>query len=163
LAHAGLTAAEVDLQMEPLHVWHTPWAELDVILRLILAAVVGGVIGLDRERAHKWAGIRTLLLVCLGSTLFTIVSIYGFGDPSDTSRIADPARLAAGIVVGIGFLGAGVILHSEKGVVGLTTAAAVWAVAAVGVAIGCGLYLIALATAVLMLVALRLHTKHPHD
>ena len=53
--------------MEPLHVWHTPWAELDVILRLVMAAVVGGVIGLDRERAHKWAGIRTLLLVCLGS------------------------------------------------------------------------------------------------
>jgi putative Mg2+ transporter-C (MgtC) family protein len=143
--------------MEPLHVWHTPWTEVDVILRLVLAAAVGGVIGLDRERAHKWAGIRTLLLVCLGSALFTIVSIFGFGDP------ADPARLAAGIVVGIGFLGAGVILHSEKGVVGLTTAAAVWAIAAVGVAIGCGLYLIALATAVLMLVALRLHTKHPPD
>jgi len=143
--------------MEPLHVWHTPWAELDVILRLVMAAVVGGVIGMDRERAHKWAGIRTLLLVCLGSALFTIVSIYGFGDP------ADPARLAAGIVVGIGFLGAGVILHSEKGVMGLTTAAAVWAVAAVGVAIGCGLYLIALATAILILVALRLHTKQPHD
>jgi len=122
-----------------------------------MAAVVGGVIGMDRERAHKWAGIRTLLLVCLGSALFTIVSIYGFGDP------ADPARLAAGIVVGIGFLGAGVILHSEKGVMGLTTAAAVWAVAAVGVAIGCGLYLIALATAILILVALRLHTKQPHD
>jgi putative Mg2+ transporter-C (MgtC) family protein len=149
--------------MEPLHIWHTPWTELDVILRLILAALVGGVIGLDRERAHKWAGIRTLLLVCLGSTLFTIVSIYGFGDPADSSQVVDPARLAAGIVVGIGFLGAGVILHSEKGVMGLTTAAAVWAVAAVGVAIGCGLYLIALATAILMLVALRLHTKHPHD
>ena len=143
--------------MEPLHIWHTPWTELDVILRLILAALVGGVIGLDRERAHKWAGIRTLLLVCLGSALFTIVSIFGFGDP------ADPSRLAAGIVVGIGFLGAGVILHSERGVVGLTTAAAVWAVAAVGVAIGCGLYLVALATAILILVALRLHTKHPPD
>ena len=150
--------------MEPLHVWHTPWTELDVILRLLLAAVVGGVIGLDRERAHKWAGIRTLLLVCLGSALFTIVSIYGFGGMLVNRQVVDPARLAAGIVVGIGFLGAGVILHSEKGVMGLTTAAAVWAVAAVGVAIGCGLYLIALvATAVLMLVALRLHTKHPHD
>ena len=134
-----------------------------MVLRLIMAAVVGGVIGMDRERAHKWAGIRTLLLVCLGSTLFTIVSIYGFGDPSDSSRLVDPARLAAGIVVGIGFLGAGVILHSEKGVMGLTTAAAVWAVAAIGVAIGCGLYLIAVATAILILVALRLHTKHPPD
>jgi len=149
--------------MEPLHVWHTPWTELDVVLRLIMAAVVGGVIGLDRERAHKWAGIRTLLLVCLGSTLFTVVSIYGFGDPADSSQVVDPARLAAGIVVGIGFLGAGVILHSEKGVMGLTTAAAVWAVAAIGVAIGCGLYLIAVATAILILVALRLKTKHPPD
>jgi putative Mg2+ transporter-C (MgtC) family protein len=143
--------------VEPLHIWHTPWTELDVVLRLILAAIVGGVIGLDRERAHKWAGIRTLLLVCLGAALFTVVSIFGFDDP------ADPARLAAGIVVGIGFLGAGVILHSEKGVLGLTTAATVWAVAAIGVAIGCGLYLIAVATTLLILVALRLKTKHPHD
>ncbi len=79
------------------------------------------------------------------------------------SQVVDPARLAAGIVVGIGFLGAGVILHSEKGVVGLTTAAAVWAVAAVGVTIGCGLYLIACGGCRLMLVALRLHTKHPPD
>jgi putative Mg2+ transporter-C (MgtC) family protein len=149
--------------MEPLHVWHTPWTELDVILRLVMAAAVGGVIGMDRERAHKWAGIRTLLLVCLGSTLFTIVSIYGFRDLAGSSQVVDPARLAAGIVVGIGFLGAGVILHSEKGVVGLTTAAAVWAVAAIGVAIGCGLYLIAVATAILILVALRLKTKHPPD
>ena len=149
--------------MEPLHVWHTPWTELDVILRLVMAAVVGGVIGMDRERAHKWAGIRTLLLVCLGSALFTIVSVYGFGDPADSSQVVDPARLAAGIVVGIGFLGAGVILHSEKGVMGLTTAAAVWAVAAIGVAIGCGLYLIAVATAILILLALRLKTKHPPD
>lgn len=149
--------------MDPLRVWHTPWTEVDVVLRLIMAAVVGGVIGLDRERAHKWAGIRTLLLVCLGSALFTIVSIFGFGGNEDASLLADPSRLAAGIVVGIGFLGAGVILHSERGVVGLTTAAAVWAVAAVGVAIGCGLYLVALVTAVLILVALRLHTKHPPD
>ena len=149
--------------MEPLHVWYTPWTELDVVLRLVMAAVVGGVIGLDRERAHKWAGIRTLLLVCLGSALFTIVSIFGFGSYVDSSQVLDPARLAAGIVVGIGFLGAGVILHSEKGVMGLTTAAAVWAVAAIGVAIGCGLYLIAVATAILILVALRLKTKHPPD
>ena len=150
-------------RMEPLHIWNTPWPELDVALRLVLAATAGGVIGLDRERAHKWAGIRTLLLVCLGSALFTVVSIYGFGDITAGGRVIDPTRLAAGIVVGIGFLGAGVILHSEKGVVGLTTAAAVWAVAAIGVAIGCGLYLVALVGGALILVALRLHTKHPHD
>ncbi len=149
--------------MEPLHVYHTPWTELDVVLRLLMAAVVGAVIGLDRERAHKWAGIRTMLLVCLGSSLFTIVSMFGFGGMAGESQVVDPARLAAGIVVGIGFLGAGVILHSEKAVIGLTTAAAVWAVAAVGVTIGCGLYLIALVAAGVMLVALRLHTKHPPD
>jgi putative Mg2+ transporter-C (MgtC) family protein len=144
--------------MEALHVWKlTPWLELDVVLRLVMAAIVGGIIGVDRERARKPAGIRTLMLVSIGSALFTVISIYGFGDP------ADPSRLAAGIVVGIGFLGAGVILHSEKGVMGLTTAAAVWAVAAIGVAFGCGLYLIAVATAVLILVALRLRTKHHHD
>lgn len=150
--------------MEPLHVYHTPWTEVDVVLRLLMAAVVGAVIGLDRERAHKWAGIRTMLLVCLGSALFTVVSMFGFGGlAGGEGQVVDPARLAAGIVVGIGFLGAGVILHSEKGVVGLTTAAAVWAVAAVGVTIGCGLYLVALMAALLILLALRLHTKHPPD
>ena len=143
--------------MEPLRIWHlTPWTEVDLILRLLMAAVAGGIIGTDRERAHKPAGIRTLMLVSIGSALFTILSVYGFGDP------ADPSRLAAGIVVGIGFLGAGVILHSEKGVMGLTTAAAVWAVAATGVAFGCGLYLIAVASGVLILVALQLKTKHHH-
>lgn len=150
--------------MEPLHVYHTPWTEVDVVLRLLMAAVVGAAIGLDRERAHKWAGIRTMLLVCLGSALFTIVSMFGFeGLAGNEGQVVDPARLAAGIVVGIGFLGAGVILHSERGVVGLTTAAAVWAVAAVGVTIGCGLYLVALLAALLILLALRLHTKHPPD
>jgi putative Mg2+ transporter-C (MgtC) family protein len=143
--------------MEPLRIWHlTPWTEVDLILRLLMAAVAGGIIGTDRERAHKPAGIRTLMLVSIGSALFTILSAYGFGDP------ADPSRLAAGIVVGIGFLGAGVILHSEKGVMGLTTAAAVWAVAAIGVAFGCGLYLIAVVSAVLILIALQLKTKHHH-
>ena len=150
--------------MEPLHVYHTPWTELDVVLRLLMAAAVGAVIGLDRERAHKWAGTRTMLLVCLGSALFTIVSMFGFGGlAGQEGQVVDPARLAAGIVVGIGFLGAGVILHSEKGVVGLTTAAAVWAVAAVGVTVGCGLYLVALVAALLILLALRLRTKHPPD
>ncbi len=149
--------------MEPLHIYHTPWTELDVILRLFMAALVGAIIGLDRERAHKWAGIRTMLLVCMGAALFTIVSMFGFGGMGNGSQVVDPARLAAGIVVGIGFLGAGVILHSEKGVVGLTTAAAVWAVASLGVTIGCGLYLVAIVAAGLILVALRLHTKHPPD
>ncbi len=149
--------------MEPLHIYHTPWTELDVVLRLLMAAMVGAIVGLDRERAHKWAGIRTMLLVCLGAALFTIVSMFGFGGLDGSGQVVDPGRLAAGIVVGIGFLGAGVILHSEKGVIGLTTAAAVWAIAAVGVAIGCGLYLVAVVAAGLILVALRLRTKHPHD
>lgn len=144
-----------------MEVWHlTPWTELDVVLRLLIAAVIGGVIGYERERASKPAGLRTNILVCMGAALFTITSIYGF---TGLGAPADPSRIAAGIVVGVGFLGAGVILHSEKGVVGLTTAATVWSVAAIGLAVGCGLYLVAVVTAVLILVALRLKTPWRHD
>jgi putative Mg2+ transporter-C (MgtC) family protein len=120
-----------------------------------MAAIAGGVIGWDRERAQKPAGIRTNLLVCMGSALLTVVSIWGFGE-------GDPGRVAAAVIVGIGFLGAGVILHAEKGVLGLTTAATVWSVAGVGLAFGCGLYLIAVVAAVFILIALRLKTKHHH-
>ena len=144
-----------------MEVWHlTRWIELDVVLRLLIAAVMGSVIGYERERASKPAGLRTNILVCMGAALFTITSIYGF---AGLDAPADPSRIAAGIVVGVGFLGAGVILHSEKGVAGLTTAATVWSVAALGLAVGCGLYLVAVVTAVLILVALRLKTPWRHD
>lgn len=133
--------------MEP---WQlTPWDELDLVLRLLIAAMMGGLIGYERERAEKPAGFRTHLLVCVGAALFTVVSIHGFG------VLSDPARVAAGVVVGIGFLGAGTILRGEKGVTGLTTAATVWAVAAIGLAVGAGLYLAAIVTAIILLIALR--------
>ena len=96
------------------------------------------------------------LLVCVGAALFTVLSIYGFGED-----LADPSRIAASVVVGIGFLGAGTIMSREGGVVvGLTTAATIWAVAAIGMAVGAGLYLVALPTAVIVLIALRFPYGH---
>jgi putative Mg2+ transporter-C (MgtC) family protein len=123
---------------------------VEMILRLLLAAALGAIIGYQRERAKKPAGLRTHVLISLGAALFTVVSIYGFGVASD------PARVAAGVVVGIGFLGAGAILHREGGIVaGLTTAATIWAVAGIGLAAGAGLYLIsAVATALVLTVLL---------
>ncbi len=133
-----------------MEVWQlTPWHELDLVLRLIMASSIGALIGYERERAAKPAGFRTLLLVCLGATLFTIASGSGFGP------LSDPSRVAAGIVVGIGFLGAGTIIRGEEHVVGLTTAAAIWTVAAIGLAIGAGLYLIAWVTTGIVFFVLR--------
>jgi putative Mg2+ transporter-C (MgtC) family protein len=127
--------------------------EVIMILRLLLAAALGAIIGYQRERAGKAAGLRTHTLICIGAALFTIASIYGFGE-------ADPARVAAGIVAGIGFLGAGAIFHREAGIVqGLTTAATIWAVAAIGLAAGAGLYLISAVTTVVVLIVLLL--PHP--
>jgi putative Mg2+ transporter-C (MgtC) family protein len=117
--------------------------DIEMALRLLLAAALGAVIGYQRERSGKEAGLRTHVLICTGAALFTLVSIYGF-----TS--SDPARIAAGVVTGIGFLGAGVILHrSEGGVIGMTTAATIWAVAGIGLAAGTGLYILAVAATVL--------------
>jgi len=122
--------------------------ELEMVLRLLLAAALGAIIGYQRERAGKQAGLRTHTLICVGSALFTVASIYGFG--SD-----DSGRVAAGVVAGIGFIGAGAIIRGGEGIVaGLTTAATIWAVAGVGVAAGAGLYLISSVTAALVLVVL---------
>jgi putative Mg2+ transporter-C (MgtC) family protein len=137
--------------------WPIIGSHAEAILRLLLAALLGGAIGYERERAQKPAGLRTNMLVCMGSALFCLVSARGFGSPSDLSRVA------AGVVVGIGFLGAGTILHENDKVLGLTTAATVWAVAAIGLALGCGLYVIALASALLTFAALRLKTAHHHE
>jgi putative Mg2+ transporter-C (MgtC) family protein len=122
-----------------------------MILRLLLAAVLGAIIGYQRERAGKYAGLRTHILICVGAAIFTIASIYGF------SAAGDPARVAAGVVAGIGFIGAGAILHRDGGIVeGLTTAATIWAVAGIGLAAGAGLYLGSAVTAFLVLVVLLL-------
>ena len=121
---------------------------LEMILRFLLATGLGAAIGYQRERAGKTAGVRTHMLVSCGAALFTLVSIYGFGE-----GVADVSRVAAGVVVGVGFIGGGVILRGsrEDEVHGLTTAAAIWVTAAAGLAAGAGLYLLsAIGTAVMI-------------
>jgi putative Mg2+ transporter-C (MgtC) family protein len=132
--------------------------DLEMFLRLLLAVILGGVIGFQRERSGKEAGLRTNMLICLGSALFTVLSIYAFPG-------SDPARIAAGIATGIGFIGAGVILRQGGGiVVGLTSAATIWVVAGIGVAAGAGLYIIAPSATVLALIILFLpHVKNPTE
>lgn len=131
------------------------WAE--VALRLALAAALGGAIGAERELRDREAGFRTHLLVALGAALFTLVSAYAWTDWSFSNRaglVFDPTRIAAQIVSGIGFLGAGAIIRQGLTVRGLTTAATLWAVAAIGMAAGVGYYWAAVATTVLVLVTL---------
>ncbi len=119
---------------------------LEMVLRLLLAAALGAAIGYQRERAGKQAGMRTHVLISTGAALISLVSIYGFGVASD------PSRVAAGVVVGVGFLGAGVILHREGGIVaGLTTAATIWVMAGIGLAAGAGLYIISAVAAAIVL------------
>ncbi len=121
-----------------------------VLLRLLLAAFLGGLIGLEREVKHKPAGVRTQMFICFGSAFFTILSselASGWG--------GDHTRIAAQIIPGIGFIGAGSILHSRGSVTGLTTAATLFVVASIGMAAGGGLYLPALFATLVILVALR--------
>lgn len=121
----------------------------EVLLRLVLAALAGGLIGFEREIFHKPAGIRTHMLVCLGSALFVLVTIEAFPD--------EAARIIAGIATGVGFLGAGTIFKSKDDVHGLTTAASIWAVSAVGLAIGLGYYLMTVIAVILILIILQLN------
>jgi len=126
--------------------------ELEMVLRLLAAAGLGAVVGYQRERAGKPAGLRTHILIAIGAALFTVASLVGFGST------ADAARVAAGVVAGIGFIGAGAIIHRGGGdiVAGLTTAATIWAVAAVGLAAGAGLFLVAGVTTGITLIVLLL-------
>ena len=131
------------------------WPE--VLLRVVLAAVFGGVLGLERELREREAGLRTHLLVSVGSALFTIVSAYGFRgflNSGESVVRADPTRIAAQIVTGIGFLGAGAIIRQGLSIRGLTTAATLWVVAAIGLAVGAGYYSAAAITTAVALVAL---------
>lgn len=130
----------------------TPWLELDLVIRLVVSALLGGIIGYEREQREKPAGLRTHMLVSIGACLFTILSIYAFGDRSE------PSRIASNVVVGIGFLGAGTIVHARGRVSGLTTAASVWTVAAIGMAIGTGLYIVGFVASLLIYIVLRLFT-----
>jgi len=121
----------------------------DVALKLTIAALLGGCIGVERQMHEKPAGFRTNILICVGSTLFMSISTW-------TGRMlnADPTRIAAQIITGIGFLGAGAVLHSHGFVMGLTTAATIWVVAGVGMAVGAGFYGIGLFATVLTVVTL---------
>ena len=125
------------------------------LLRLVVAAVLGALVGLERERGERAAGLRTHALVGLGACLFAIVSAFGFNDVRTLSGISwDPSRVAAQVASGVGFLGAGAIILRREVVRGLTTAASIWAVAAVGLATGGGLYLAAFVGTALILVLL---------
>ena len=129
--------------------------EHQIILRLLISAVLGSLVGLERERLNWVAGLRTHMLVCVGATLFMIVSAFGFADILSREHVTlDPSRVAAQVVSGIGFLGAGTIILRREVVRGLTTAASLWSVAAVGLAVGGGLYLAALWGTVLILIIL---------
>jgi putative Mg2+ transporter-C (MgtC) family protein len=112
----------------------------DTLFRLLAAAALGSLIGFERERLLWAAGIRTHMLVCVGACLFMIVSAYGFAPVLGPNIVLDPSRVAAQVVSGIGFLGAGAILARGEIVKGLTTAASIWTVAAIGLAVGGGLY-----------------------
>jgi putative Mg2+ transporter-C (MgtC) family protein len=126
-----------------------------LLLRLALAAFLGSVVGFERERLDWAAGLRDHMLVCLGAALFMIVSCYGFGGVVHPPEVVlDPSRVAAQVVSGIGFLGAGTILVRGEIIKGLTTAASLWAIAAVGLAAGGGLYLPAISATVLYLIIL---------
>ena len=129
-----------------------PLSDAELVQRLLLAAVLGGILGFEREMRHKSAGLRTNMLIATGSAVFTLMSYELAADGGD------PGRIAAQIVTGIGFLGAGAIMRTDAGIHGLTTAATIWVNAAVGVAVGGGEYHLAfIATGVTLGVLLVLH------
>jgi putative Mg2+ transporter-C (MgtC) family protein len=124
----------------------SPWFidNTHMLLRMGLALLLGGLIGFEREQSNHAAGLRTNTLVCLGSCLLMMLSMYGFGDFANEPNVRlDPARLAAQVITGIGFLGAGTILFTGKSITGLTTAASLWVVSAIGLAVGAGFYVAA--------------------
>jgi len=126
------------------------WDILIIVAKLILAIILGGIIGIERETLGKPAGSRTYALIALGSTLFTIISIQGFNQFPNSI----PGAMASQIVTGIGFLGAGLIIFHKEKLEGLTTAAALWAVAAVGITIGIGWYWVAFIATILIFLLL---------
>lgn len=162
----------LDFDMDWAWAMDSDWGQLplwDLTLRLAMATILGSLVGLERERLDRAAGLRTHALVSVASALMMIVSTYGFPLPPDgVDGVFDPGRIAAQVVSGIGFLGAGVIIFRDNTVRGLTTAATLWAVAGVGLAAGGGLYVAAVvATAFMLLIQAglkplerRFFTKH---
>ena len=122
--------------------------DYEVLIRLVVAAIVGGLIGLEREAVHKPAGVRTHMLVSLGAALFVLATLSIAPD--------EVGRIIAGIATGIGFLGAGTIFRSKDNVKGLTTAASIWAAAAIGLTIGIGSYALAISAMILVILILQL-------
>ena len=129
-------------------------SQWELIARLLVAAALGSVVGWERERLQWAAGLRTHMLVAVGSCLMIVVSAYGFSAVLGPRVILDPSRVAAQVVSGIGFLGAGSIILRNEAIKGLTTAASVWAVAGVGLAAGAGLYTAAVAATIIILIIL---------
>ena len=127
-------------------------SDLEVIVRLVLAVFLSGLVGLEREAKGRAAGFRTHILVCTGSALIMLTGVY-LTAASQTGGV-DPTRLAAQVVSGIGFLGAGTIIQFRDSVRGLTTAASVWVSAGIGLAVGCGFYTGAVATTFIVLIVL---------
>jgi len=130
---------------------------LIIVLKLVIATALAGIIGYERERRKSFkgtAGLRTHMLVALGSALLTIISIYGFSETY--GALADPGRIVSYIILGIGFIGAGTIMASKGRLVGLTTAASIWLVAAIGIAVALEMYIIAIITTVIALIVLEL-------
>lgn len=127
--------------------------DLEIIKRLILSVFLSGLIGFERQVHRRNAGLRTHILVSLGSCLIMLTSLYVFDIYKDVVTL-DPARIAAGVITGIGFLGAGTIIREKEGVKGLTTAASLWVVAGIGLAVGVGFYKASIFTALLTLIVL---------
>ena len=125
----------------------------DIIMRLLIALIVGGLTGLERERSHQFAGFRTHILVSVGSCITSITSLSLFFQYNSYSNI-DPARLSAQVLSGVGFLGAGAILKTSNGIRGLTTAAGIWATACIGIAVGYGYYILAISAWLFVMITL---------
>ncbi len=129
--------------------------EIEIISQLLLATFLGALIGLEREYKKKGAGLQTYSLVALGACLFTVISFVLFNSFLAKPGISfDPSRVIQAIAIGIGFIGAGVIFRQSSGIAGLTTAAGLWTTAAIGIAVGTGLYFLAIFTALLALLVL---------
>lgn len=134
--------------------------EMEIIIRLVISGILGALIGLEREIRYKEAGLRTHFVVAVGSALVMLVSKYGFTDVLHPYTIVvDPSRIAAQVVSGIGFLGAGTILVQRQSVRGLTTAAGLWATSGIGLAVGAGMYTAGISATVLVLMALEILDK----
>lgn len=134
------------------------FSNYQILARLLLATILSGIIGFEREARGRAAGFRTHILVCIGSALIMMTSIYIFEIFKGVATV-DPSRIAAQVVVGMGFLGAGAIIRAGETIRGLTTAASLWVVAGIGLAVGCGFYFAALVTSILAFIALVVFSK----